>query len=258
MPVAPVALLPAARLAHERVFRLIADQIREGLLGPGDRLPSERALEQRLGVSRTTVRRALRDLVDAGLIESAHGRGTYIAAAAAGVAGAADGPRIGESPDRLMSFTELGAARGLVARARVLRTRSRPSTLDEAERFGTAPGAPLFELQRLRLLDGHPLAVDRSRLPLAVAPRLAELDWTSASVYATLAAAGSAPIRADYAVEAAAADERLAELLEVAVGSPILLAFTTVFRADGRLVELAETNYRGDRYRFRATLTRRT
>ena len=59
--------------------------------------------------------------------------------------------------------------------------------------FGIAPGAPLFELVRLRTLDELPVAIDSTTLPLAVDPDLPGLDWSQESLYARLAAAGHAP-----------------------------------------------------------------
>lgn len=230
---------------HRRLARTIADEINGGSLRPGDRLPSERTLCDRFAVSRATVRRALSELAADGLIAAHPGRGSFVA-----------GGPLGEAPNALMSFTELGAARGLEASARVLVAQVEPADLDEAESFGVAPGADVFVLERLRLLDGVPVSVDRSRVPLARAPALADADFTSASLYATLEAAGAGPVRADYALQAVAADPRRAELLGVTPGFPLLRTTTTGYDAAGVLVELGEMVYRGDRYRFRATLVR--
>ena len=241
-----MSLLGGSELLHRRVARAIADEIAAGALAPGERLPSERELGERLGVSRATVRRALGELGAQGLVESQVGRGSFVAA----------GP-IGEAPNALMSFTELGASRGLATAARVLAARTRPATLDEADQLAVAPGASLFELERLRLLDGIPVSLDVSRVPLALAPGLPEVDFASASLYAALEAAGAGPVRAEYAVQAVAADERRARLLEVEPGAPLLETTTVAYDRAGRPVELGAMVYRGDRYRFRATLTRR-
>lgn len=241
-----MSLLTGSDPLHRRVYRAVANEIASGAIAPGARLPSERELCERLSVSRSTVRRALSDLAVDGLVESFPKRGTFVSA----------GP-LGEDPNALMSFTELGASRGLRASARVLGTDVRPADLDEAELFGLAPGADLFVLERLRLLDGMPVSVDRSLVPLALQPTLPEIDFATASLYATLDEAGTGPVRADYGVQAIAASRRQAKLLGVETGEPLLLATTASRDTGGRLVELGEMTYRGDRYRFRATLTRR-
>jgi GntR family transcriptional regulator len=133
----------------------------------------------------------------------------------------------------------------------------REATLEESELFAIAPGADLFELARLRMLDGLPVAVDRAAVPLRRAPRLTDVDWTTASLYAELAAAGAEPVSAAYTLEAQPADAEEAELLGLAPGAPVLVTTTSTHDAEGRLVEVTRTAYRGDRYRFHATLTRR-
>lgn len=230
---------------YAQVARLLAEEVAGGSLTRGTRLPSERELCARLGVSRVTLRRALAELVEAGVLESSHGRGWYVTT---GV--------LGEPPNALQSFTETARARGLEPSARVLAAGVRPATLDEAETLAIAPGAALFALERVRLLSGVPLACDRALLPLAVAPELPDHDYAAVSLYAVLTAAGAAPSRADYAVEALAAAEPLAGRLELAPGAPVLVTDQTTYDAAGRVVELARMTYRGDRYRFRASLSR--
>ena len=240
-----MALSEAAPPLYHRVYREIAREIENGALQRGDRLPSERQLCDALGVSRATVRRAIEQLAADGLVEG-RGRGSYVRDDA-----------LAEPPNALVSLSELGRSRGLHASARVLGARLRPATIDEAERFRIAPGAELFELERLRMLDGLPISVDHNRVPLRVAPTLAELDFTTASLYAALERAGNPPVRADYELEARAADAREAELLGLTAGAPVLFATTVAIGAEGRVVDLGRTVYRADRYRFQATLLRR-
>jgi DNA-binding GntR family transcriptional regulator len=231
---------------HRQVYTLIADAIAAGELKPGARLPAERVLCERFGVSRATIRRALRELVAEGLVEATVGRGSFVTR-----------EPLGEAPNKLMSFTELGGSRGLTASARVLGEHVRPSTLDEAERFGIAPGVEVFELERLRLLDGVPVAMDRSRVPAARTPFVGRADFTTYSLYRALEEHGTRIERADYSVQSVPADERQAAQLDVPVGAALLLAETIAYDDAGRVFELAETFYRGDRYRFYATLSRR-
>jgi GntR family transcriptional regulator len=229
-----------------QVHRRVADAIASGALRPGDRLPPERTLLEELGVSRATIRRALRQLVEDGLVDAVPGRGWFVRS----------GP-LSEPPNALMSITQLGARHGLSATARVLEARVRAATLDEAETFGIAPGADVFALRRLRMFDGVPVAVDASRVPLARAPQLPERDWTTASLMGTLDAAGAAPMHADYVTEAGGAQEDDAQHLELTPGAPVFIATTTSYDASDRVIELTRAVYRSDRYRFRARLERR-
>jgi GntR family transcriptional regulator len=235
----------ASQPLYHRVYRQIAAEIEGGGLTPGERLPSERWLCDELGVSRATVRRALEELVADGLVET-RGRASFVA-----------GEALAEPPNALMSLSELGRSRGLIATARVLARDVRPATIDEAEAFGIAPGAELLDLQRLRMLDGMPISLDHNRVPLRLIPDGAELDFTTVSLYDELERHGNAPAHADYEIEARAAERGEAELLGVESGAPVLLATTIAVREDGRMVDMGRTVYRADRYRFQATLMRR-
>ena len=187
-------------------------------------------------MSRVTVRRALRELSQAGLIESSLGRGSFVSGPSRGRGSTSSGP-LTEPPNALMGFSELGLARRFVPTARVLSLLVRPATLEESEAFGVAPGSDLFTLGRLRMLDGIPAAVDGSRVPLAYAPSLPETDFTTASLYANLDASGAGPVRADYTVQATSADAAQAELLKLQEGAPLLVTRTSAYDSTGRLVE---------------------
>jgi len=225
------------------VTREISSKIESGELSPGDRIPSERWFEEELGVSRTTVRRAIRELLGAGRLES-RGRAVYVAEA-------------GEAPtNRLVSLTELARARGLRSSARVLEASLRPATLDEADAFQIAPGAEIFELRRLRHLDDVAVALDHNRLPLRFLPRALAIDFRSASLYGSLEEAGNVLLRAELRIEARGATEEEAERLGLAPGGPVLSTTEHVKGRDGRSITIGCTVYRPDRYRFLATYTR--
>jgi len=238
-------LQQASQPLYHRVYREIAKGIESGVLHPGDRLPSERALCEQLGVSRATVRRAVEQLTADGLVE-ARGRGSFVR-----------GDAVSEPPNTLMSLSEVARARGLAPTSTVLRAEVRAATIDEADAFSIAPGADLFELERVRMLDGLPISLDHNRVPARLLPDAAAIDFTSASLYDALDAAGHGPVRADYDLEARAAAPPEAELLGLAPDAPVLCATTVALGDEGRVVDLGRTVYRADRYRFQATLMRR-
>jgi GntR family transcriptional regulator len=241
------APLDRLRLRYERVREDLADEIERGRRPSGSRLPPERALAEHFGVSRVTLRRALDELERDGIV------------ARAGVGWVVASQTVGEPPNVLMSFSEMAASRGLTPGGRVLDRRVRSATIDEAEALGLAPGAPLFELERLRSMDGVPILIDRTRIPLSLAPGLDEVDLAETSLYEILEERYAIrPARARFTVEAVAADRRRARLLGLERGEPLLRCQQQTEDARGRQVELCEMVYRGDRYRFRATLVRGT
>ena len=79
------------------------------------------------------------------------------------------------------------------------------------------------------MLDSRPVAIDRIRVPLTVAPTLVDQDFTDASIYATLEAAGAAPVRADMVASATTADDSCAATLGVENGAPLLVCTTMWF-----------------------------
>ena len=107
------------------------------------------------------------------------------------------------------------------------------------------------------MLDGLPISLDHNRVPLRLAPELADTDFTTASLYEALDArrASARPRRLRARGPRRRADE--AELLGLAPGAPVLFATTVAIGEDGRIVDLGRTVYRADRYRFQATLMRR-
>jgi len=237
---------PARGQTHrwQQVYRSISDQIVKGVLESGDRLQGERSLSVGYGVGRTTIRRALAELEHDGLIESHPGRGNFVA-----------GGPLSES-NALLGLGELAAARGLTTTSDVRRADVRHATLEEADVFGIAPGASLFDLQRLRYLDGLEFALADSLVPLSIAPGIDDVDFRTASLYAELGARGAFPVRAEYSVWAEAADDGTARLLGIEVGDPVLVSSTRASDQQRRVVQVSRVTYRADRYRLQTVLTR--
>ncbi|CAN5548335.1 GntR family transcriptional regulator [soil metagenome] len=252
MGVSVMTVLDGGGPLYAQVYSTVRAAIVDGRTAPGHRLPSERELAARLHVSRATVRRALTDLVGAGLIEANDGQGFRVAGEHAGTA-----DPIGEETEVLMSFSELAASRGLVPSADVLQCSVETADFEDSDRLSVAPGTEVLVLQRLRRLDGVPVALDHSRIPMSLVPDAQGIDWSTASLYVVLESNGHAPLRADYTAVAIGADERESTLLGVDVGAPLLATTTLSREQGGRPGESCRLVCRGDRYRFRATLRRR-
>jgi GntR family transcriptional regulator len=222
-------------------------RIAVGEVKAGSRLPPERELCQLLGISRVTLRKALAALVEEGVLRSAHGRGWYVAS-----------PERKEWPNTLESFTETARRMGLVSSSRVLRSELGTSTLDEAEAFQIAPGTPLYRLDRVRMLDGVPIAVDESLVPGDIAVGLDAVDFTTRSLYDTIAGLGFQLAQADTTIEARQADGVLAGHLAIAAGTPVLEMRQIVRDRNQRPLLSSVIRYAGDRYRLRTSFLRGT
>ncbi|MER7761618.1 GntR family transcriptional regulator [Streptomyces sp. NPDC097619] len=231
-----------------------ADRIREEIarrgLAAGAKLPPERELCTRLDVSRVTLRRALGHLVDQGLVTASHGRGWFVAAPTAPAA-ARDWPK------DLESFTETARRKHMTPGSVVLRHDLVTASLDEAERLGVPAGTPLVRLERVRLLNGVRIAVDRSLLVAELAPDLApersRTDFATASLFEELGRWGVRPDRAEAAIESRRAGAETAARLGITEGSPVLVLDQTLYTREDRPLLLSTVQYSGDRYRLRTS-----
>lgn len=225
-------------------YRQLLARLRAGTYPAGSQLPAERQLSSELGISRATLRQVLHALAQEGLLEAVPQRGWFVPQA------------VLTEPNVLLSFTELAQAQGRTPSSKVLDDRLRPASLDEADRLAVAPTSPIREVERLRLLDGVPVCVEVSRVPLARVPALRDVDLTG-SIYAALTEhAGREATRAEFIVHAGPAEEHTAELLETTAGEPVLTGDERTFDQAGEPVLLGRSTYRWEAYRFEATLYR--
>ena len=216
--------------------------ITSGQLHEGAALPSERLLSERLEVSRTTVRKALDELIARGLVTSRQGSGNFVACA-----------RVEQPLAGLSSFSEDMVARGRRAGfVWLVRGVFTPSP-EETIALALGSGERVSRFVRVRLADELPLAVERA----AIASRnLPDAGAVETSLYAALRARGLEPVRALQHLRAAAADAEDAGHLCIPPGSPVMATIRHGYLADGRPVEFTRSVYRGDRYDFVAEMRR--
>ena len=232
----PAGHVPRYRELSDRIAR----QIEDGDLAPGAALPPERTLAERHGVSRVTVRKAMETLSGRGLIEQRRGAGTFVA------------KRVSQPLSVLTSFSEDVAARGMVAKSRLVQSGVGRASPEEVIGLGLAPGHPVTRIIRLRSADGQPLALEAATVLTEALPDPA---LASDSLYATLGERGMRPVRAVQRLTAIAIDAYAANLLEVEPGAPALLITRIGYTAEDRAVEFTRSTFRGDRWDFVAELS---
>ncbi len=218
----------------------IREGIKHGALKPRDAIPSERELSTRLDISRITVRKAIGGLVDEGLLVRYHGSGTYVAA------------RIEKQFSLLSSFSEDMAARGKTVRSRWLARESALATPEEAIAFGSSLDARVYRFTRVRYADEEALAFEVSTAPQFT---LRNEDAVTTSFYAALAETGNRPIRALQRLRAVKLDAIHARELDVEAGASALFIERRGYNAQGQMVELSKSWYRGDAYDFVAEVS---
>jgi GntR family transcriptional regulator len=214
--------------------------IRGGDLARGDKLPSQRELCERYRMSHMTVRRAISELLNEGVIYAIHGKGLYVA------------ERKQDAERGLVGFSEEMARRGMTVASHVIAAEVTSASTVLAEALSVAPGTALVHLRRLRLVDGQPMAIQTGYLPHALCPGLLAHDLTHQSLYDLLRGHyGLRLAESMTVVETALADDEQAWLLGLTLPAPMLITEQISYLDDGRAVEFVRTAYRGDRYRLR-------
>lgn len=224
---------------YAQVKDWILAQIESGAFRPHRRIPSERALSERFGISRMTVRQALIELIQEGCLYSRVGKGTFVA----------DLPIL--QPLRgLTGFSEDMRSRGIVPSSKVLRMEMVPVTTESRHVLNVPMGERVLLLQRLRLADGQPLTIETAHLFFAGVARLTAMDC-SRSLYDLLRSEfGIVPASAE--MEAIARRARPQEVGLLAMPDDIaVLAMERRTRDQyGTSFEHTTSVFRGDRYRL--------
>jgi len=227
----------------EVVYTQIADDLRariaSGRLRPGDAVPTEAELAERWSTSRGPIRNALAALRAEGLIETARGRPARVVERKAT-----------QAVDVSVPFTrwarELGARPG----ARTQELSLRRAGPEKAHALGVDPDDTIVSVVRLRFLDDRPTMLERLFYTEEVGRLLFSVDTDAISITEFLASHGSPIVGLQHEIDAVAADEQDATLLQVPPGTPILRLSRTSRDAHGRVFEASEDRYLSSIVRF--------
>ncbi|WP_367025722.1 phosphonate metabolism transcriptional regulator PhnF [Methylococcus sp. ANG] len=208
---------------------------------PGDLLPSEKELAERFAVNRHTVRRALDELIAAGLVERRHGKGTFVL----------DRP-IDYTVGKGTRFTETLEALGKAAESRVLRKLIVPARDGVAERLQVPVETPVVWVETLRRVDERPVCVISHFLPQAKFNEVFS-EYGSGSLHEFIRRhCGIKLIRKESLVSALLPQGDDASLLGMPLNQPVLrVKSVNVDDRDGTPAEYALTRFRADRIQLR-------
>ncbi|UKD51079.1 GntR family transcriptional regulator [Amycolatopsis sp. FU40] len=210
-------------------------------LEAGDPLPGERSLAESMGVSRTTLRRVLSEFAAAGRLERVQGRGSFVVKP----------QRSGQIPISIGSYTEHFRKLGRRPSSRMLEMTTVPADVATAARLAVAPGAMLWLMRRLRLVDDKPVSIESAYVPVSRCPDLRQRFTAADSLYEVL--------RKDYGIDAGCVEKSVetilpcpsdAELLGAQARHPMLLMCVRSFDMAGKPFEWASALFRGDEYRI--------
>jgi GntR family transcriptional regulator len=230
------------RPKHAQLSDVLADlAVRE--LGTDAAIPSERELMTTYDVSRATVRKAIESLVADGLLHRIHGKGTFVAT-----------PRL-ESRLHLASFSQDMRRRGLTPSTRLLSVELDEPPADVAKALDLSADGAAWRVDRVRLADREPIALENGWYPKRLLPGLDRHDL-GGSLYELFADVYDLSIEtAEQTLWGETADSMTARRLDAPVNTP-LLVFRRVSYSAGRPLEYVVSRYRGDRYQIHMSLGR--
>ena len=230
---------------YYQVSRQIEAAIERGDLAAGTRLENETGLARRWGLSRPTMRRAIQELVDKGLLVRKRGIGTQV---------------VGHQVKRQLQLTSLFddlARSGQNPTTKVLVHEI--ATADDlvAEMLNVPAGADVMHIERLRFAEQEPLALMRNWLPVDVASAFTVAQLESGGLYALFRGSGINTRIASQRIGARLATAAEAKPLQVRKGAALLTAERTTYDDSGRAVEFGRHIYRADKYSFEVMVVER-
>lgn len=232
---------------YQQIGEALRIRIESGELSPGDQIPSENELTEQYHVSRNTARLAIGSLMLEGLVYRVKGRGTFVAA-----------ERLRYGLMHMNSFTEEMQQRGLEPGSRILVFSRECPSKKISQKLRINHNSMVYRVERLRLADGKPMAINLSFIPVYLCPDLEDEDLATGSLYALLENQyGYRLGYAEYLIKTAAADERQSSLLEVGIDSTLLVREGTTYLEDGTPIEHTMLFNRADRYEFTFRAVRR-
>ena len=230
---------------YVRIREALRQEITQGVIKRGERLPSEHELAVKFGVSRMTVRQGISDLIDEGLLYRRHGVGTFVAY-----------PHLDRDHTRLTNFFDRSKSDGINARATVLASKVIPARQKVAKALNIKVGDPVIRVKTLRFVDNLPITIHDAHIPHQLFSRLLSENLEVENLWSLFEKCGYKVKRATQRIEARQATKELANLMGINEGAPILYKERTVYSENGTPVEFTYCYNRGDIYSLTVSLER--
>lgn len=239
---------------YHQIYLVLREQLAEGRFDSG--VPGELRLMKDFGVARVTVRRALDQLVQDGLIERSPGRGTVVVpTASAPRSQRADAAHQAQRA-QLTGLLENIVNMGLRTSVKVLRCDVLPASAEVARQLDVADGVMVQKAVRVRSTRAGPLSYITTHVPQSCAHGFGRRELAKKPLLMLLEASGVAIGRAAQSISAKHADAAVARALDVDVGSALLAVDRLVWDAQDRPVQWLQGLYRPDRYQYQMQLSR--
>ena len=230
---------PMKKSALPRYYQLkeiIRSKVRNREWQAGDLLPSEREFCELYGMSRMTVRQALTELVNEGMLHRKHGKGTYV-------------NQLSHSHPQLLTrlagFTELVEAQGQQSLTKVLYAQMKPADKVTAKQLRIKTGQLIFCLQRLRLISETPIALESGLISFIGCEQLLKEDLEHNSLFQLLETKyGLPPLKSEQELDIGVVGTEDADYLNIPTGSPTHLIQVTVYTERDQPILYGRSIYR--------------
>jgi GntR family transcriptional regulator len=227
---------------YTRIQEYIAELVLSGQLAPDSKIQSERDFSEDLGVSRMTVRRAITELVNEGLLERKHGSGTYVAR-----------PKLTYEAGELANYAGAMQKRNIATTSQLLEFGQVAASKRLAEFLGLQIGDPVYRVSILRLANRVPVVLERVFVSCTRCPGLEEWNLEKSSIHDLLTDAYHVtPGRISQTVEAVVASDTVAQQLRVEDGFPLLMLSRITFGTSHEPLVFSQDFLRGDYARIHA------
>lgn len=231
--------------AYVQIRETLREEISQGDLKRGEKLPSEHELAAKFNVSRMTIRKSIEDLVDEGLLYRRHGVGTFVAY-----------PHLERDHTRLTSFFDKAEDEGIQVKATLLSLEIVPAGQKVAKALDILPGDSVIQVKTLRYANDVPITIHDAHIPHKLFADIVDKHLDVQHLWTLFEQYGYKVKRAVQRIEAQEADENTARLMKIKEKAPILFKERTVYADDGTPVEFTYCYNRGDIYSLTVALER--
>ena len=231
---------------YYQLKEIIRDMIENEQLKSGDTVPTERELCEYHEISRMTARKAITELVHEGLLFREQGKGTFVAE-----------PKVRQNVSELIGFTEEMNRKGLTVETKILDFNIKKPTTKIMKYLKLEDSDMVFEILRLRIVEGEPYAIEKAWIPEKYAKGFKIEELESHSLYKVL--------EGKYGIKISHGKQSMEPIILTAYESSLLgvredmlglLFERRTFTDDVAPVEFTKSVYRSDRYKFEITLDR--
>jgi GntR family transcriptional regulator len=219
----------------KEIFR---EKIDTGELKPGDLVPSERELSEKYTISRPTIRQALKELVNEGLLRREKGRGTFVSE-----------PKINYGfIQKLTTFYDDMVEKGYTMKTKVIKQEIKPISKAMAIKLNIDEDESIIYLARVRYIENEPVVSVVNHIPYKLCPGLIKEELENKSLYQLLTEKyGLKPFKVKISLEPVLASEYDAELLNIEEGDPVHLMKNITYTENNVIMDYFESHFRGDK-----------